>query len=315
MIELVTKYKKDWSMFTLASLLDKDGFRLHLFIHKNDWVQKEVDWILANFQNVKVYEAWWNEEDISRMTFFLKEYWKDKGGLAKRVIVWDGNRIFNRAVDSGDIPPAEFFKSSISFLSRDLVFDKHPHMSHYYDILRIPRKTHQAIPFVDKQIVLLNYDRLCEFEDRDLFFTRQLDPPGNVERRYCDTKLLATNDLAFFEALTFYNHSWSPIYVNGKVDQLVELDAIGAKELLDYNVMLRKCWSIDIPHKYLAMDYLDLSTGVQLAVPWDCYTALIDKIPLNFRNARFNEVLLQKAAKQKSIAGKLIKRGFILGKV
>ena len=109
MIELVTKYKKDWSMFTLASLLDKDGFRLHLFIHKNDWKQKEVDWILANFQNVKVYEAWWNEEDISRMTFFLKEYWKDKGGLAKRMIVWDGNRIFNRAVDSGDIPPAEFF--------------------------------------------------------------------------------------------------------------------------------------------------------------------------------------------------------------
>jgi hypothetical protein len=99
------------------------------------------------------------------------------------------------------------------------------------------------------------------------------------------------------------------------LDQLVERDAIGAKELLDYNVMLRKSWSIDIEHRYLARDYLDMSTGVQLSVPWDCYTSLIDKIPLNFRNAQLNEVLLQKSAKQKSIAGKLIKRGFILGKV
>ena len=315
MIELVTKYKKDWSMFTLASLLDKDGFRLHLFIHKNDWNVQEVDWIVNNFQNVKVYEAWWREEDISRMTFFLKEYWKDKGGLAKRMIVWDGNRIFNRAIDSGDIPPAEFFKSSISFLSRDLVFDKHPHIGHYYDVLGIPRQTHQGMPYVDKSIVLLNYDRLSEFENRDLFFTRQVDPPNEGKRPYIDTQLLATNDLAFFEALSFYKHSYSPIYVNGKVDNLIERDAVAAKELLDYNVMLRKSWSIDVEHKYLAADYLDLSTGVQLAVPWDCYTSLIDTIPLNFRNSKFNECLLQKAAKQKAIAGKLIERGFILGKV
>ena len=315
MIELVTKYKKDWSMFTLASLLDKGGFRLHLFIHKNDWNVQEVDWILNNFENVKIYEAWWREEDISRMTFFLKQYWKDKGGLAKRMIVWDGNRIFNHDINSGDIPPAEFFKASISFLSRDLVFDKHPNIGYYYDILKIPRKTHQDMPFIDKKLVLLNYDRLSEFEDRDLFFTRQVDPPNQGQRPYIDTQLLACNDLAFFEALSFYKHSWSPIYINGKVDNLVERDAIGAKELLDYNVMLRKSWSMDIEHKYLAADYLDMSTGVQLAVPWDCYTTLIDKIPLNFRNAKFNEVLLQKAEKQKSIAGKLIKRGFILGKV
>ena len=55
MIELVTKYKKDWSMFTLASLLDKSNFRLHLFVHKEDWNRQEVDWILTNFQNVKIY--------------------------------------------------------------------------------------------------------------------------------------------------------------------------------------------------------------------------------------------------------------------
>jgi len=105
------------------------------------------------------------------------------------------------------------------------------------------------------------------------------------------------------------------LYVNGKVDTLVELDAVGAKELLDYNVMLRKSWSIDVEHRFIAKDYLLLQTGLQLAVPWDCYTRLIDSIPLNFRNARLNEVLLTKTTKQKATTGKLVERGFYLGKV
>ena len=79
--------------------------------------------------------------------------------------------------------------------------------------------------------------------------------------------------------------------------------------------MLRKSLSIDIEHQYLARDYGNLNTGVQLSVPWDCYTKLIDKIPVNFRNSRLNELLLIKAAKQKAMAGKLLKAGFHLGKV
>ena len=314
MIELVTTYKKDWTFFTLASLLDKSGFRLHLFIHKEDWVEKEVEWIINNFDNVKIYESWWREEHISRMTFYLKDHWKDKGGLAKRMVVWYGNRIFNRPIDEGDIPPAEFFKSSLSFLSRELVFDK-SHLKNYYGILNIATQTHQRIPLVDKSMVILNYDKLAEFHDKDLFFIDQKLPPNQGRRPRIDTKLIATNDYAFFEALTFYKHSWSPLYVNGKVDVLVELDAIGAKELLDYNVMLRKSWSIDVQHQHLALQYIYLQTGLQLAVPWDCYSSLIDKIPMNFRNARLNDVLLTKTAKQKSTAGKLVERGFYLGKV
>lgn len=315
MIELVTKYKKDWSMFTLASLLDKSNFRLHLFVHKEDWNRQEIDWIMANFQNVKIYEAFWREENIARMTFYLKQHWKTRGGLAKRMIVWDGPRVFNQPLHTGDIPPEEFFKSSLSFLSRDLAFDTHPSFGGHYDILKIKRKTHQGIPFVDTSIVILNYDKLAEFHDRDLFFTRQLLPPAVEGTAYIDTKLIAANNLAFFEALTFYKHSWSPLYVNGKLDILIERDAISPKEILDYNIMLRKSWSLNVEHKYLARDYYDVSTGIQLGIPWDCYSRLIDSIPLNFRNARINEVLLQKATKQKQMAGKLLERGFYLGKV
>ena len=79
--------------------------------------------------------------------------------------------------------------------------------------------------------------------------------------------------------------------------------------------MLRKSWSIDVQHQHLALQYIYLQTGLQLAVPWDCYSSLIDKIPMNFRNARLNDVLLTKTAKQKSTAGKLVERGFYLGKV
>tara|TARA_B100001778_G_C18598638_1_gene636049 strand:+ start:1032 stop:1976 length:945 start_codon:yes stop_codon:yes gene_type:complete len=314
MIELATKYKKDWTMFTLASLKDQKGFRLHLFINKEDWNVQEVDWILANFTNVKIYESWWNSNNISRMVFHLKHYYKDIG-MAKRLVVWDGNRIFNHNIDTGDIPPAEFFKASLSFLARDLVFDKHPNIGHYYDVLKIKRRSHQDMPIIDKNIVFLNYDRLAEFEDRDLFFTRQIDPPNQGKRPYIDTKLIACNDLAFFEALTHFKHSWQPLYVNGKLDRLIQLDALGPKEMLDYNIMLRKSLSIDIEHQYLARDYGNLNTGVQLSVPWDCYTKLIDKIPVNFRNSRLNELLLIKAAKQKAMAGKLLKAGFHLGKV
>ena len=39
MIEIVHQYKKDWSMFTLASLLGKaDNFaRIHLYVQEQDW--------------------------------------------------------------------------------------------------------------------------------------------------------------------------------------------------------------------------------------------------------------------------------------
>ena len=85
--------------------------------------------------------------------------------------------------------------------------------------------------------------------------------------------------------------------------------------MLDYNVMMRKSWSIDVEHQYLSTPYDTLNTGIQLSVPWDCYTKLIDKIPVNFRNSRLNELLLIKATKQKAMSGKLLKTGFHLGKV
>ena len=57
MIEILHEYKKDWSMFTLASLLDKSrDFRLHLYVHEDDWADAPIDWVIANFDEVKILQ-------------------------------------------------------------------------------------------------------------------------------------------------------------------------------------------------------------------------------------------------------------------
>ena len=46
-------------------------------------------------------------------------------------------------------------------------------------------------------------------------------------------------------------------------------------------------------------DYTLTPISVQLGMPWDCYTRLIDKIPMQYRNARLNERLLKKQINRK----------------
>ena len=50
-------------------------------------------------------------------------------------------------------------------------------------------------------------------------------------------------------------------------------------------------------------------------IPWDMYTSLIDRIPLQFRNHELNEKLLIKSNKQKQVLEKILKVGFRLGKI
>ena len=55
MIEIITQYKQDWTMFTLASLLDQnEDFRLHLYVDEKHWKSAEVRWIIRNFDRVKI---------------------------------------------------------------------------------------------------------------------------------------------------------------------------------------------------------------------------------------------------------------------
>ena len=89
----------------------------------------------------------------------------------------------------------------------------------------------------------------------------------------------------------------------GRNDILVQKEAIGPLDSVNYNVMLRKSFQLNIQHKWLIAEYLDLPTGLQLSLPWDMYTNLIPSIPINMRNARNNEILMLKSTKQKRVAG------------
>ena len=317
MIEIITQYKEDWTMFTLASLLDQsEQFRLHVYVDEKNWKSVEIRWMLNNFDNVKIYQSWWNENHTAKQMCHLKNYWQDKTpSLSKRLIFANGNRIFNGKVEGNNIPPENFFKKNLSFLSFKKVFREHPSFKNYYAILGNPVIANSPKE-VDPEFVIMNWDKLKEMDDNDLFYEvydpNRL-PPG--PSKTIDNKINLANNFNLMKSLMTYNYNSMPIYMNGRNDWLIQLDAIGLRDIINYNVMLRKSYSINIQNHWLAEDYNLLPTGIQLAMPWDLYTALIDKIPMNFRNHALNEKLLLKAQKQKDMLEKALKAGLRLGKI
>ena len=317
MIEIITQYKQDWTMFTLASLPDQnEDFRLHLYVDEKHWKSAEVRWIIRNFDRVKIYQSWWNENHTAKQMCHLKNYWCDKTpSLSKRLIFANGNRIFNGKVIGNNLPPENFFQKNLSFLSFKKVFKEHPSFKNYYAILGNPVIANSPKE-VDPEFVIMNWDKLKEMDDNDLFYEsydRDRLPLGRSST--IDNKINLANNFQLMKSLMTYNYNSMPIYMNGRNDWLIQLDAIGLRDIVNYNVMLRKSYTINIQNHWLTEDYNLLPTGIQLAMPWDLYTGLIDKIPMNFRNHALNEKLLIKAQKQKDMLEKSLKTGFRLGKI
>ena len=313
MIEILHEYKKDWSMFTLASLLDKSrDFRLHLYVHEDDWADAPIDWVIANFDEVKIYQSWWRTENSAKMLCHYKNWWKDKiPGSNKRILVANGNKIFLREIVQGNIPEESFFMKSLSFISHKHRFKDHPNYKTFYGRIGVPT-IENAANQLDPEMLVLNWDVLKNFKDEDLFM-----PANDLPRDFynLDARIDACTNLALMKNLMLFKHSKMPLYMNGTTDDLIEKDCLGLKEVADYNNMLRKGYMLSVQHKWAMRDYTLTPISVQLGMPWDCYTRLIDKIPMQWRNARLNERLLQKANKQKATLGKLLQTGFKLGKL
>tara|TARA_B100000927_G_scaffold135123_1_gene109025 strand:- start:3698 stop:4633 length:936 start_codon:yes stop_codon:yes gene_type:complete len=311
MVEIIHQYKKDWTMFFLASLLDKqdEDWRLHVYIDEVHWKDREVRWMLDNFKRIQIYESHWALDDTAKQLCHLKNWWSDKTpGLGKRLIFANGNRIFNGKVIGNNLPPENFFKKNLSFLSWKKVFNEHPTYKKYYKMLFNAIQPDNPKEF-DPEFVIINYDVLKNMTDDELFF-KQNPVTGHI-----DDKISDAGNLTLMRRLMTYSWNSMPVYMNGKNDFLIENDAIGLKDLVNYNVMMRKCYTINLQHKWLVQDYNKLSTGMQLAFPWDMYTSLIDKIPLQFRNHELNEKLLIKGNKQKQVLEKILKVGYRLGKI
>lgn len=326
-IELVVIYEQVYGMFTLASLLDKkdDNFRLHLFIRPSVWDKRVVEFALANFNKVNIYQMpQMGRKDMqARAVLQLKEHWKDKSpGLSKRVIVTSGNRLFLTALDEGQIPPEKYFDNKVSILCRTHKWITHTHFRRYYNLLGLDSKRDD----LDKKVFMLNWEAFCKIGTNDTFFSGGTVTPvpfdGYMDAGVplsplaeIDQYVLSAYNPTFFSALLKNNHVYTPLYINGKDDQLLRHEAVGPKDAFNYNLMLRKSWSIEMPKSVLNCPYHGLPTIYQLAVPFDQWSSLIDKIPLNLRNASLNEVLLIKADNQKRYLRKVVEAGYQLGKL
>ena len=163
----------------------------------------------------------------------------------------------------------------------------------------------------DPEFIIINYDMLKNMTDDDIFMYDNAYPINTG----IDEKIEKCANFQLLKSLMTYSWNSMPTYMNGKNDFLIENDAIGLKDIVNYNVMLRKCYTLNIQHKWLSEEYFRMPTGIQLGLPWDMYTALIDKIPLQFRNHELNEKLLIKSNKQKQVLEKILKVGFRLGKI
>jgi len=306
MIELVHTWKPEWSYFTIASLIDKDEeYRLHLYVEEEHYADLPINWIFDNIPNVRIYEAYWKKDYASRAIQHLRLHWKDKG-LHKRILYAGGNRIFLKSGWADEIPKESFFQTKLSHLSRKKVFVGHKQFASYYGILDFAKADMPAN--WDTDFFMLNYDLLKDLNDNELFYSR------GFYNDY-DSRVLATTNQFFFTKLHEKEHGVLPRYMNGKSDLLIQWDALPSKEYINYNVMLRKSWSIALPTKALSNGYAKVSTGTQLSTPWELYAQLIPKIPVNFRNARVCENLSYKTNRQKQTARKLIEVGYRLGKL
>jgi hypothetical protein len=286
--------------------MEKDEeYRLHLYVDEEYYADLPFTWIFENIPNVTIYESYWKKDFAARAIQHLRLHWKDRG-LHKRILYAGGNRIFLKSGWTQEIPKESFFQKKMAHLSRKKVFVGHNIFSSYYGMLDFAKADMPAN--WDTEFFIINYDLLKNANDNDLFY------PTGFYNDY-DSRVLASTNKYFFKKLHEGERGLLPRYMNGKSDLLIQWDALPSKEYLNYNVMLRKSWSIALPTKTLENGYTKMSVGQQLSTPWDLYANLIPQIPVNYRNARMCENLLYKSKRQKETASKLLKVGYRLGKL
>lgn len=108
----------------------------------------------------------------------------------------------------------------------------------------------------------------------------------------------------------------APTYFNGKVDELFLREALGPKDAINCNIMLRKAYTVQLKSMpMLWSPYWNVPTLYFLAMPWDLWAKQIDNIPLNLRGAAICDNLLDKAERQRKMIESVTKAGYLFGKI
>ena len=101
MIDIAILYKKDYTAFTLASLLDKsEEFKVHLYFKYGEWDENLVNWGLSNFRQMQCYQLPGVTNNIAKMVLHMRRWYHGENPKSpipsKRLMVISGNNIFNR---------------------------------------------------------------------------------------------------------------------------------------------------------------------------------------------------------------------------
>ena len=324
MIDIIILAEQYGLDYTLASLLKKsDNYRVHIFVRPKirDEIEAELQWALKSFRELYIYQTPFYSKGegshrLSRVVNQFKEHWKDKqpkGFPIERVIVTvAGCRIFTGDL-ARDVPTVAQMGNKVAYFAREFKYAKHPTYGNYYNIIGIEEYNAEN---VDTTFMLINWVKFKEImHDQRLYFhDGKADRlPGNTDK---DSYLLSSRDSQFIPRIrSNYEWGWMPLYFDGRVDKLVKIEAIGAKDCINHNVMMRKSFSICVPVIDLATAYENFPTLWSMAVPWDCWSNVIDEVPLAIRKQALNEQILIKSAKQKKHMAAVVKAGYLLGKV
>ena len=333
MIDIIILTEEINTPYTLASLLDSDeNFRLHLFNRRGaliDNMEPTINWAMKNFREVYSYQTpyYWRGDRSQRMARTLlqfKEHWKDKqpkGFPIERVIVHThGARLFNGSF-AKNVPTVKQMGDNLCYFSRKHQYFDHPFYGNYYQTIGLEATKTDY----EEDFMLLNWKLFKDFHWTHYFPngkpTRMIDmdikreEDRDVYINDKDSFILSAKNATMFENLKRRKHGVMPLYFDMKVDELIKKEAIGPKDTINHNIMIRKAFSTSLSSKDLYEEYHMYPTLPFMAIPWDMWTSVIDNIPLNLRRDGINERLLIKADKQKKYLRKVVEAGYLLGKI
>ena len=320
-----------------------------------DQMQPVHQWALNNFREVHIYQAPWtikgslaasrigsppnnNAAQIqARMILLLKEYWKDKNlnsGPIERMIICDHSpRIFTQnTLAEGQLPTVAQMGDKICYVPRANDYFNHPQFKNYYSILGLNVKDKDH----DKSIMLLNWKEIEKLDSRNWLpmgrATRHTIPPSdkpllNINKRIInnpsfgrwhhekDAFVMSANNRTMMQNFSQVGIGFAPTYFNGKIDRLINLEALGAKDCINANIRLRKSYSLTCEWQRWVSPYWNVPTMPYIAMPWDMWTKYIDNIPFNLRPAAICESLLDKAERQKGFVKSITEAGYLVGKI
>lgn len=326
MLHIIILTEGPFIPWTIASLLDKeDDFHLHLYTPPGLWEQMKPlhDWAKSSFERVNIYKTPWNSTatynarniEARLLVQFRKEWWNKENNIDRVLVSTTGTTIFTQSkVDDGQIPSKKWMDANkkVAAFAQNFMYLKHPNFGKYYKMLGINTDEEENHKFF-----LLNWREFLKIPMKEFFvggaWRRQLKPDFTYYNDEDSFIMSASNEM-LFQAIKARPYSVAPVYFSGHADQLIRKEALGPKDCLNHNLLLRKSYAMNFHKLLLAAPVHLIPTLTYMATPFEAYEQLIDKIPTNIRYAGLNELIITKSMKQKRFLRKALEAKYLMGK-